>query len=185
MCRKEDERQLKKLVKKDSKQLSPRQREEIFAELKKFITFRYVELTAERINNLMETKNLNDIEAMVMADLIRNAKDADVMIDLPDRYEWTFRKRMKNYKVERFEAQHKADENYPIVAAASICAKVLRDARIAELHQKIGDFGSGYPSDPKTRAYLRNKVNREIAAPFIRKRWKTLERLKQKKLFED
>lgn len=184
LSKKEDERQLKKLAKKDSKQLSPKQREEIFAELKKFVTFRYIEITAERLNTLMQTKSLNDIEAMAMAELIKSAKDADVMIDLPDRYEWTFRKRMKHYKIERFEAQHKADENYPIVAAASICAKVLRDAQVAALHQQIGDFGSGYPSDQKTRAYLKN-ANLRITAPFIRQRWKTIERVKQKRLFEE
>ena len=107
------------------------------------------------------------------------------MIDLPDRYEWTFRKRMDKLGVKKFEAQHKADENYESVAAASICAKLLRDQRIAELAQQHGSFGSGYPSDPYTIAALHDPAKFKLLHPFIRHRWKTVEQLAQKKLFEE
>ena len=46
----------------------------------------------------------------------------------------------------RIVAEHKADVNYPVVSAASIIAKVERDRDIAELRELHGDFGSGYPS---------------------------------------
>lgn len=185
VCKREDEKLLKKWASKDSKALTPDQRETSYAELKKFCTFRWVEISAVDLDKLMKTMSLNDIEAKVMADLIKKAGEMDVMIDMPDRYSWTFRKRMEKCGVTKFQAEHKADENYPIVAAASICAKVTRDAKIAEIRRATCDFGSGYPSDPKTIDALRDKEKKKLIQPFIRTRWKTLERIKQTKLFED
>ena len=157
----------------------------VLEQLKDICKFKHVELTARDINKKMETNNLNDIEAEGMAKLIKSIKKADVMIDVPDRYSWIFKKRMSNFKVERFEAEHKADENYPIVAAASIMAKVLRELNVEKIKKKTGvDFGSGYPSDPKTRGALRIKTDFAKLSNFIRKKWKTLETVKQRKLFE-
>ena len=185
VCKREDEKLLRKLASKDSKQLSPSQREEIYEKLKQFCTFRWVEISAADLNKLMKTMSLNDIEAKFMADLVKKIDDGDIMIDMPDRYGWTFRRRMEKFCVKRFEAEHKADEKYPIVAAASICAKIVRDRKIDEIRQATCNFGSGYPGDPKTRAALKDKEKLVILKPFIRERWKTLENLKQKKLFEE
>lgn len=129
--------------------------------------------------------SLNDIEAMFIADLIKKLDNADVMIDMPDRYSWVFRNRMEKFGVKRFEAEHKADENYPIVAAASICAKVLRDEKIAKIREASVDFGSGYPSDHRTISALKDNEKIKLLQPFIRTRWKTLDRIKQRKLFEE
>ena len=183
-CKREDERKLKKLAAKDSKQLTPKQREDAYEKLKEFCTFRWIEVSALDLNQMMKKMSLNDIEAKVMAELIKKLGEADVMIDMPDRYSWTFRKRMERFGVKRFEAEHKADENWPIVAAASICAKVTRDGKIEEIKKATMDFGSGYPSDPKTRNALKNKESAKIIAPFTRMRWKTLETIQQTKLFE-
>ncbi len=183
-CSRDDTKLLRKFASKDSKQLTPNQRDELFAELKKFCTFKFTEITASELNHLMDKMSLNDIEAKAMADLIKKSGDCDVMIDMPDRYSWTFRKRMEKFGVKRFEAEHKADEKHPIVAAASICAKVMRDKKIAEIKASTMDFGSGYPSDPKTRAALRDKETLAILKPYIRDKWKTLETVKQRKLFD-
>jgi ribonuclease HII len=176
---------LRKIAAKDSKALSPAQRETAYAELKKFCTFKWIEISASDLDALMKTMSLNDIEAKVMADLIKKAEDGDVMIDMPDRYSWTFRKRMERFGVKKFEAEHKADEKYPIVAAASICAKVVRDGKIVEIRNATCDFGSGYPSDERTIGALKDKEKRKILEPFTRKRWKTMERISQTKLFND
>jgi ribonuclease HII len=185
-CKRGDEKKLKKLCKKDSKQLSANQRTELLPQLKEFVTFKVAELSAEQLNQQMESLSLNDIEAKAMAELAKNLKDVDIMVDLPDRYEWIFRKRMERFGLKKFEAQHKADENYPIVAAASIQAKVLRDQRVEEIKAETGvDFGSGYPGDPKTRKSLKDKATLLKLDKFLRKKWKTLETVKQKKLFED
>jgi len=184
-CKRSDERKLKKVVKKDSKGLSPKQREEAYSQLKKFCSFRWIEITAAQLNEMMGEMSLNDIEAKAMAELASKI-DGDVMIDMPDRYTWTFRKRMEKYGVSRYEAQHKADEIFPIVGAASICAKIVRDQIVAKLREELGiDFGSGYPGDAKTMAALRDKEALKKLKPYIRQRWKTIDNLKQRKLFEE
>ncbi len=171
------------MCRKDSKQLTAKQREAIYAELKTFCDFKWAEISAEDLNELMKKMSLNDIEAMFMASLAKPLKNADIMIDMPDRYGRTFRNRMKNFGFEKFEAEHKADENYPIVAAASIAAKVTRDAKIAKIREQLGiDFGSGYPSDERTRVLLLKRDFLEKAKLFIRQKWKTLEAVKQRKL---
>jgi ribonuclease HII len=183
-CKRTDEKKLKKLALKDSKKLTPKKREEAYSELKKFVSFRWIEITAKELNTLMRDMSLNDIEAKAMAELAKKI-DGDIMIDMMDRYSWTFRARMEKFGVKKFEAEHKADEKYPIVAAASICAKVIRDKKIEEIKEKTCDFGSGYPGDSKTLAALKDKEKHKMLKPYIRSRWKTIDNLKQRKLFED
>ncbi|MEW6748553.1 MAG: ribonuclease HII [Candidatus Micrarchaeota archaeon] len=183
-CKRDDEKKLRKLASKDSKALAEKARLEAYEALKRICSFRWHEVSAQDLNRLMGKMSLNDIEAMHMAELMKKVDDGDVMIDMPDRYSWTFRKRMERLGATRFEAEHKADEKYPIVAAASICAKIVRDAKIAEIRKATCDFGSGYPGDPKTIAALKDREKRASLEPFIRQRWKTLENIKQTKLFE-
>ena len=89
--------------------------------------------------------------------------------------------------MKRFEAEHKADEKYPIVAAASICAKIMRDRKVGQIKAATCDFGSGYPGDSRTIEALKDKDKRTALNPFIRQRWKTLENIKQTRLsqYED
>jgi ribonuclease HII len=183
-CKRTDEKKLKKLAAKDSKKLTPAKRQEIYLELKKFVSFRWVEITAKELNQMMREMSLNDIEAKAMAELAKKI-DGDVMIDMIDRYSWTFRARMEKFGVKKFEAEHKADETYPIVAAASICAKLMRDKRVKEIAEKTCDFGSGYPGDGKTIKALKDKEMHKLLKPYIRERWKTIDNLKQRKLFEE
>jgi ribonuclease HII len=76
------------------------------------------------------------------------------------------------------EAEHGADERHAVVAAASVVAKVERDAHVAALADEHGDVGSGYPSDPTTREFLQCYVddNGELPA-CARSSWKTCRRL--------
>lgn len=83
----------------------------------------------------------------------------------------------------------KADGIYPVVGAASIFAKVARDAAIADIEAEMaaaamGSIGSGYPSDPVTRAFLRARLAEATPLPpFVRARWGTIEVLRQASLF--
>ena len=76
-------------------------------------------------------------------------------------------------------AKHGADDEHPIVSAASIIAKVCRDAHVADLaaaYEKrgYGDVGSGYPSDPTTRQFLQRYVESEEQLPeCARQSWQT------------
>jgi len=71
-------------------------------------------------------------------------------------------------------AEHGADEAYPLVSAASVVAKVERDAHVAALADEHGAIGSGYPSDPTTREFLSEYVEEHgELPPFARESWRT------------
>ena len=93
---------------------------------------------------------------------------------------------VKNKDIE-IVAENYADKNYPVVSAASILAKVTRDAEIKKLHKKYGFFGSGYPGDERTIKFL-EKLDKEEYSKIVRLKWATskniLENKKQKKLGE-
>ncbi|GAB7009357.1 ribonuclease HII [Halorubrum trueperi] len=75
------------------------------------------------------------------------------------------------------EAAHGADEDDPIVGAASVVAKVARDARMSAIDARYPDYGgagSGYPSDPTTRSFLREYVaDRGQVPDCARRSWAT------------
>ncbi|WP_290817894.1 ribonuclease HII [Halovivax sp.] len=74
----------------------------------------------------------------------------------------------------RVDARHGADGDDPLVGAASVIAKVARDAHVDELAAEYGDVGSGYPSDPTTRAFLESYVAEEGELPrCARRSWAT------------
>jgi ribonuclease H2 subunit A len=86
--------------------------------------------------------------------------------------------------------ESKADFKYPIVGAASIAAKVTRDACLSYWtflegsHATTEDrnFGSGYPSDPRTVAWLENNLDPVFGYTNIaRFSWATVRSLMDKK----
>jgi len=82
----------------------------------------------------------------------------------------------------------KADSLFPIVSAASICAKVTRDRVLKDWEFKENNlgkisrtFGSGYPGDPTTLGWLDKNFDKMFGYPgIIRFSWATT-----KKLLED
>lgn len=72
-------------------------------------------------------------------------------------------------------SRHNADRDYPVVSAASILAKVHRDALIKEICDSIGEnVGSGYPHDQVTIEFLKGYYKKnKCMPPFARKSWKT------------
>ena len=49
---------------------------------------------------------------------------------------------------------------------------------IEEIHEKYGNFGSGYPSDVRTIKFLRDFIKKYKKAPkFARKSWETTKRI--------
>lgn len=73
--------------------------------------------------------------------------------------------------------EHQADEKYIVVGAASILAKTSSDAQYDQYKQVYGDFGSGNPGDPATRAFVWK--HRHNPPPIIRKSWQTFKVLSQ------
>ncbi|OYR37952.1 ribonuclease HII [Halorubrum sp. Ib24] len=75
------------------------------------------------------------------------------------------------------ESFHGADEADPVVGAASVVAKVARDDRMAAIDDGYPGYeavGSGYPSDPTTRSFLRAYVADNGDVPeCARRTWST------------
>ena len=77
----------------------------------------------------------------------------------------------------------KADSLYPCVSAASVCAKVTRDAALECMYEARGGgpvgeegmkWGSGYPSDGKCVSWLRNNMHPVFGwGPECRFSWST------------
>ena len=161
--------------------LSPLQRERLFDTLTKTRGWEnaVVEYTAVQITELMRKKvSLNTIEAAMAADALSRlkSKPSKVYIDSPDSVPSKFEKRIRKFFSHKMElvCENKADANYPVVSAASIIAKVLRDRQIESLHEKIGDFGSGYTDDPKTVEFLKKNFDRPEVKEFLRHEWSTI-----------
>ena len=168
-----DEPRLKELGVKDSKLLSPLQRERIAEELRKFCKYELVKLSPAQIDHAVESEetNLNWLEADTAIGLLNKHRPAKAFIDCPSANPKAYTDYLKaklNAKTE-LVVEHKADFKYLVVGAASILAKVARDAEIEALKKKHGvEFGSGYPADPRTVEFTKKNFDKY---DFFRKSW--------------
>ena len=175
----EDEPLLKQLGVRDSKALSRRRRSELTPRISEIARVRTVIIPAERLE---EKEDLNDTELRAMARLIAELKPDKIYLDVPahPRGVERFRRRLKELVGPGPElfGENRAEQRWPVVAAASIVAKVKRDEEVSKLHKKYGDFGWGYPSERKVREFL-ERWYREHGdlPPCVRRRWKTVEKL--------
>ncbi len=182
-----DENKLRKLGVKDSKLLSPKRRERLAEAIEKVAKdIIVIKIGPCKIDNYRKTGvNLNQIEAMKMADIVNYLKPGRVYIDSPDtniKKFQRFLKRMIDHEHEMV-LEHYADTKYMSVAAASIIAKVTRDKDIEELREKHGKIGSGYTSDPITIQWLENWLENNKKFPdFVRTTWITADAMLKNKL---
>ncbi len=185
VLKKEQEKKLKKIGVRDSKDILPNKRNELEKEINKIaIEKKVITITAIELNEMMTQNNLNEIEAMKIGKLINSLKSKAeiVFVDSPDATKGKFESRIRKYLKKEKQgikilAENKADSKYIVVGAASILAKVNRDREIEKLRNEFGDFGSGYPSDPKTKKYLKEYVEKnKKLPPFSRIFWSTCTR---------
>lgn len=182
----ETEEELEGIDVKDSKKLSDKKRERLFDEVREFGDVFLEEITGSEIDDLREVMSLNDIELKTFADVIKQADPDKVIMDLPEPDAEKFINKIKNMlpnnlqEIE-FIAEHKADDNYPIVSAASIIAKTERENHISRLKQKYGEeIGSGYPHDQPTREFLRKYYTESGEFPEeTRMSWNSVQKLKK------
>ncbi len=167
---------------KDSKKLSQKRREELAVKIREIGRVEVVKIPAERLDELMGSKTINEILKEFYAEIIRKLQPELAYVDSPDVIPERLSKELENLTGITVVAEHKADEKYPLVAAASIIAKVEREKEIEMLKAKFGDFGSGYASDPRTRDFLKDMISQGKIPSFVRKRWKTVSNLKQQTL---
>ncbi|RUS35145.1 ribonuclease H-like domain-containing protein [Jimgerdemannia flammicorona] len=135
--------------------------------------------------------SLNDLAHDTTIKLIRETLDrgvnvAEIYVDTvggPESYE---SKLSRIFPTINITVAKKADSTYPIVSAASICAKVTRDAvlrnwnfvepSVEELVSR--EFGSGYPSDPNTVKWLKENMDPVFGYPnIVRFSWSTCYKL--------
>ena len=156
-----DLHKLKELGVKDSKLLTPQQREQIYSKLiKTFKIYKIIKTNPEDIDKyvLSPNTNLNWLEADKMSEIINALKPSKAIIDCPSNNIKAFSAYIENKLNVKtnLKCEHKADLNHEIVGAASILAKVTRDLEIELIKKHIGkEFGSGYPSDPLTKRFLK------------------------------
>jgi len=185
-----EEKDLSKLIQlgvKDSKLLSPSRRENLAFKIKRLaLRYAVVKLSPAEIDKVVETgrklHRLNRLEAQAMAKVIEQLKPDIAYVDASDVLEERFKQHILEYLPFKVEvvSEHKADRKYPVVSAASIIAKVERDREIAELKAKYGDFGCGYPTDPKTVRFLQQCLESLGEYPeFVRMSWKPAKKLKR------
>ena len=180
-------RRFRKMGVKDSKKLSASQREALYPEILRVAKrVHWIGISPDEIDEVVvngkRLRKLNYLEAVYFAKVIDALDASKVTVDASDVIPERFRDDIVANLGKRCDviAFHKADRNFPVVSAASIIAKVERDRAVARLREEHGDFGSGYPSDPMTRAFFIDRMGRGEPLPgFVRKSWKTWLRLEQ------
>jgi ribonuclease HII len=169
---------------KDSKKLSDKKREKLAGKLREMGEPFLKEITASEIDDLREVMTLNEIEIQGFTDVIERADADKIIVDLPEPDGDRFIRKMKKELPAKFGdrdfiAEHEADDNFPIVSAASIIAKSARENHVDNLKQKYGyDFKSGYPHDSPTIEFLEKYVEEKGELPEeTRRSWSTAERI--------
>ena len=172
---------LERMGVKDSKRLTPNRRTILSRKLKKMFEYEIVVISAREIDELRASGvNLNEIEKNAMESIILKLKPEKAIVDAVDVKAQRFQDNLCKDTGFDVIAEHKADDKYIEVSAASIIAKAERDAQIQEINKefiKSGGIGSGYPSDPTTKKFLTNYTDDEMP-DCVRKSWATVAKMK-------
>ena len=174
--KKEKIRKLKSMGVRDSKKLTPLQREKLYKKIIKFVDNYYIaKINPYTIDKSVNKHELNNLEAKYMAKVISKLNPNISYVDSCDVNPTRFGKKIsKLAKKDRIKSYHNADNRFVIVSAASILAKVNRDRAIKKI-QKKHNIGSGYPSDSKTIVFVKNYLSTKNDIPnFVRSSWKTV-----------
>ena len=174
--------QLKKQGIRDSKKLTPLARERLYKIIINIVDNYYVtRISPKIIDKSVFNHSLNHLEAQYMAKVISKLSPSVAFVDSCDVNPRRFGKEIsKLTSHSKIKSYHHADSRFVVVSAASILAKVSRDRVITKLKKKH-NVGSGYPSDPKTKAFVKKSIKRNESMTFIRKSWKPVQILLKKK----
>lgn len=179
-----NDEQLIKLGVKDSKKLTPNQREKLTIAIKKICKYKTLMISPKEIDEKRKVMTLNELEVDKFAEIIKELKPNIVYVDSVDVNEERFAEEIKkklDFKV-KIISKHKADEVFPVVSSASIIAKTTRDEEIKKIKKEFGEIGSGYPSDERTINFIENYLKEKRELPkFVRSSWDTIKRLIESK----
>jgi ribonuclease HII len=182
----ENDSDLVKIRVRDSKKCSPRQREYLTNRIKELAEkYEIMIIHASDIDDMRKLMTLNEIEVNAFSKIITKLKPDKCYVDSADVNEKRFGTDILsrlNFKPEII-SKHKADELFPIVGAASILAKTVRDENVRiienELVKKLNlPLGSGYPADKITQNFLKAWLEKYgDFPPYVRHSWKTTQKL--------
>ena len=174
--------QLKKLGVRDSKKLSPAARERLYKKIIETVDDYYVVRIPPRIiDKSVSNHSLNHLEAKYMAKVISKLSPSTAFVDSCDVNSKRFGKEISELTSNtKIRSYHHADSKFVTVSAASILAKVSRDRAIMKLANSH-DIGSGYPSDPKTKTFVKKIIRKNRDLSFLRKSWKPVQILMKKR----
>ncbi|MFH1474151.1 MAG: ribonuclease HII [Candidatus Aenigmatarchaeota archaeon] len=180
-----DSAKLKALGVKDSKLLTPEQREALYPKIKKLAKDHVVlKVSAKQIDQMRKTTNLNRIEAQKMAEIIKAMNADKAYVDAPQ----VSTEKFKNILLALAEnktkiiAENHADLKYPVCSAAAILAKVERDRDVERIKKIVGfDFGVGYPHDQRSIDFVKKALKEKKHLEFLRHSWVTVSNLKNEK----
>ena len=181
-----DRKNIKKLRSigvKDSKKLSPKNRDVIYKKIIEIVENYYVvRIQPKIIDQNVFKHNLNHLEAKNMAKVIKKLNPDTSYVDSCDIDYKRFGKEISSQTSNsKIVSRHHADSKFVVVAAASIIAKVSRDKSINRLKKNF-DLGSGYPSDKKTVKFVRKLLlSEKEPKSFIRISWKPVQKIITKK----
>ena len=168
---------------KDSKLLTPQRRNELFKLIKENYRYAVEIIQPEEIDEYRRKNQLNLLNRKAFEKVIIKLNPNIAYVDAADVNEERFGREIKSNLTNDNDtdviSMHKADSKIPVVAAASIIAKQTRENEIKKLKEKIGDFGSGYPSDERTIKFLKSYFHDNSKWPSgTRKSWKTIDRIR-------
>ena len=182
------EKKLKRIGVKDSKLLSPLKRKELAGKIEELRKDTVVmKIPACKITSYMKDGiNLNQIEAMKMAEIINFVKADVIYVDCPQNFSKKmsinkFKKYLEKFLDEKnveMIVENYLDENVPVVSAASIIAKVERDESIEKIKRKFNfDVGNGYPSDPRALEFVKLSILEGVGSSYVRWLWNPVEEI--------
>jgi ribonuclease HII len=162
----------------DSKRLTDTRRESLTAQLRE--DTRIEVGLAEITPTLIDAGNMNDLTVAAHADALASVVQPgdSGLCDAGDVDAERFASRVTNRLDTEVSvaAEHGADGTDEHVGAASILAKSARERHVTALAETFGEIGSGYPSDPTTRTFLRRYVTENGVLPgCARRSWSTCE----------
>ncbi|MGB6442855.1 MAG: ribonuclease HII [Thermoplasmata archaeon] len=168
---------------RDSKQLTARRREEVYARLPDIGACRSVARNPRTIDRYVARGGLNELELEAFATLVRACRADVAYVDACDPDAERFGRRLAELSggSTRIVSRHKADRDFLVVGAASVVAKVRRDAALVELSRTSGEVvGSGYPADPETqKCVVRHAREGGTVPSWMRRSWETVQRVKR------
>lgn len=172
----------KRMGVKDSKLLTPKKRTALSRIIKETaFSCRVKEIPPKKIDD--KSLNLNEWEMVTVLNIIKLLEKGTglrrVYIDNWEVSTSRFFQRLaetaprfqKSRRFLEIIPEHRADEKYTVVGAASILAKTASDKQYERYKKKYGDFGSGSPADRKTRYFVWK--HRKSPPSVIRTSWNT------------